>query len=207
MVMQEKDTYHHGDLRQEIIKEALSWIESENIDRLSLRGIARKIGVSHNAPYRHFVDKNSLLAAIATEGFQQLSQTLQQILNNTSDNPQQQLEAIGVAYIKFALNNVGYYRVMFGSFRSCDGEDPSLEIAAQEAFNVLVDVIKQGQQTRAFANKDTLQLTRACWSLVHGVSMLAIDRQLALATDDSVIELASLATRMMSQGLSSDITK
>lgn len=67
--MAAKQTYHHGDLRSSIITEALSWIEQENIVSLSLRGIARRLWVSHNAPYRHFPDKESLLVAIAEIGF------------------------------------------------------------------------------------------------------------------------------------------
>lgn len=83
--MTAKENYHHGDLRQAIVEEALAWIDKENIVSLSLRGIARRIGVSHNAPYRHFPDKESLLVAIAETGFTQLHQALQQALINSPD--------------------------------------------------------------------------------------------------------------------------
>jgi AcrR family transcriptional regulator len=200
--MKEKEAYHHGDLEQKILEEALSWIEKENIVSLSLRGIARNLGVSHNAPYRHFPDKESLLIAISIKGFSQLRQTLQQASNNHPDDAQKRLEAIGVAYIEYAVQNQAYYRVMFGerqkNVRSC----PALQQVANEAFAVLVNAIKTGQTKEVFIEETTEQLARVCWSLVHGVSMLAIDDQLMISDSDSILELAQIATKVVSQGLS-----
>jgi AcrR family transcriptional regulator len=201
--MKGKETYHHGDLEQKILEEALSWIERENIASLSLRGIARNLGVSHNAPYRHFPDKESLLIAIAVKGFEGLHQTLQQASYNHLNDPHQRLQAIGVAYIEYAVQHQAYYRVMFGDRQKSETKScPTLQKVANKTFAVLEDTIKRGQTREVFIEGETEQLARVCWSLVHGVSMLAIDRQLMISDSQSVLELARIATKTVSQGLS-----
>lgn len=199
--MSAKD-YHHGDLRHTIIKEALAWIERENIASLSLRKIARTIGVSHNAPYRHFPDKESLLVAIAEIGFIQLHHALQQaLIDSPANDAQKRLEKIGVAYIKYAVNNQAYYRVMFSDGLRDSQKYPKLEQVSEEAFKVLFNVIEAGQKAKIFNSEDSLQLARVCWSLVHGVSMLAIDNQLTISDFTKIVELAQIATRTMSKGM------
>jgi AcrR family transcriptional regulator len=202
--MKEKETYHHGDLQQRIIEEALFWIEQENIVSLSLRGIARNLGVSHNAPYRHFPDKESLLNAIAIKGFGQLHQALQQAATNYLDNDRKRLEAIGVAYIQYALQNQAYYRVMFCDRRKNVRLCLNYQQVASEAFNVLLNVIKAGQTNKVFIPEEAEQLASVCWSLVHGVSMLAIDGQLEISNPNSILELAEIATKVIAQGLTND---
>ena len=202
--MTKKNSYHHGDLRQKIIDEALAWIERENIVSLSLRGIARRLGVSHNAPYRHFPDKESLLVAIAEIGFQQLHQALQQTLDTLGDkfeNHQQRLEAIGVAYIRYAVENQTYYRVMFSDRQLICEKYPELDRISEQAFMVLLNVIEAGQEAKVFIAEDSRQLARVCWSLTHGVSMLAIDNQLTISDSDDILELARIATKTVSRGL------
>lgn len=199
--MTAKENYHHGDLRQAIVEEALAWIDKENIVSLSLRGIARRIGVSHNAPYRHFPDKESLLVAIAETGFTQLHQALQTALIDSPDDIQKRLEIIGVAYVKYAINNRAYYRVMFSNGQRNYEKYPRLDQISDDAFNVLLEAIKAGQEAKVFNSEDSLQLARVCWSLVHGVSMLAIDSQLIISDSASIVELAQIATRTMSKGI------
>ncbi len=200
--MAAKDNYHHGDLRQTIIEEALVWIDQENMVSLSLRGIARRVGVSHNAPYRHFPDKESLLVAIAETGFKQLHQTLQQESINNLDNVQKRLENIGIAYVKYAIDHQAYYRVMSSDYPRNSNQYPQLAQASNNAFNVLLDVIKAGQAAKVFNAQDAQQLARVCWSLVHGVAMLAIDNQFMNYDRTSVVELAQIATKTVSKGIS-----
>ena len=199
--MTTKESYHHGDLRQKIIYEALMWIERENIVSLSLRKIARQIGVSHNAPYRHFPDKESLLVEIAKVGFIELRQTLQQAFTDSPNDWQKKLETIGVAYVKYAVNHQAYYRVMFGDGCTNYEKYPQLAQASAEAFDVLLNVIKAGQEAKIFNSEDSMQLARVCWSLVHGVSTLAIDNQLMTSNSEDILELAQIATKTMSKGV------
>ena len=198
--MKTKETYHHGDLRQNILEEALSWIEKESIFSLSLRGIARRIGVSHNAPYRHFPDKESLLVAIAKTGFERLHQALEYASQNSPNDDQKRVENIGIAYIEYALKNQAYYRVMFGDLKLEDRKYPTLEETSQKAFNVLFYAIKAGKKNQVFIAEDSLKLAHICWSLVHGVSMLVIDGQLTTSDSNSILELSRTATKTLSEG-------
>ena len=194
-------TYHHGDLRQKIIDEALSWIVKENVATLSLRGIARRIGVSHNAPYRHFPDKESLLVAIAEIGFERLHQALESAAEISSNNHQRKLENIGMASIQYALSNRAYYRVMFCDRQLVCEQYAELNQLYQTAFEVLLNTIKAGQEAEVFIGQDSLQLARVCWSMTHGLSMLAIDNQLNISNKDELLQLARTATRVVSTGL------
>lgn len=193
--------YHHGDLRQKIIEESLAWIEQENIVSLSLRGVAKRLGVSHNAPYRHFPDKESLLVAIAKIGFSQLHDALEQAAKSSPNDHQQQLENIGVASIQYAVSHRAYYQVMFSDRQLICEDHPELYRLSQAAFNVLLDAIKAGQSAQVFIFQDSLQLARICWSMTHGLSMLAIDNQLAITEEDELTELARMATKVVSTGL------
>ena len=199
--MTTKETYHHGDLRAKIIEEALSWIAQESIVSLSLRRIARRIGVSHNAPYRHFPDKESLLVAIAEIGFEQLYQALQEALEDSPKSDQKKVEILGVTYINYAVNHQAYYRVMFSDLNIEYQKYPDLKQISEKAFDVLFNAIKAGQKNKAFVAEDSLKLARVCWSLVHGVSMLVIDSQLIALDSDSILELAQTATNILSKGL------
>ena len=165
-----------------------------------LRGIARRLGVSHNAPYRHFPDKESLLVAIAQIGFIQLHQTIEQA-SKSSDDAKQNLENIGIAYIKYAIKNQGYYRVMFSDLQLICDKHPELNQKSQQAFSVLLDAVKTGQKAQIFVSEDSLQLANVCWSLTHGVSMLVLDRQIKISSENEVLELARTATKITTKGL------
>ena len=200
-MMSKKRTYHHDNLRQKIIDEALSSIEQNSIVSLSLRNIARSLGISHNAPYRHFPDKESLLVEIATRGFTQLHQELQQAYDHSPIDARQRLDNIGVAYIEYAINNKTYYQVMFSDRQLICDKYPDLAKISQAAFEVLLNAIKAGQDSQIFIPENTLKLARICWSTTHGVSTLAIDNQFGVANDSEILDLAKVATATLSRGL------
>ncbi|HHP7244625.1 MAG TPA: TetR/AcrR family transcriptional regulator, partial [Elainellaceae cyanobacterium] len=203
LVLQEQrmkpDTYHHGDLRQALLTAALEWIDDDGIGSLSLRGIARRVGVSHNAPYRHFEDKTALLAAVSEEGFLSLTYALRATLADAPSHPLRRLETIGVAYVQYAVNHAAHYRVMFGPYQYYD-KYPSLTNAANESFMVLVEVIADGQAKNGIRAGNAKELARVAWSLVHGLSMLLIDGQLSVDSDETVRDIASHTTRLLSDG-------
>ncbi|MGJ3245223.1 MAG: TetR/AcrR family transcriptional regulator [Elainellaceae cyanobacterium] len=195
------DTYHHGDLRQALLAAALEWIEDDGISSLSLRGIARRVGVSHNAPYRHFEDKTALLRAVAEEGFLSLTHTLSKTLADAPKHPLRRLEAIGVAYVQYAVDHAAHYRVMFGPYQHPQNHNyPSLTQAANESFMVLVGVIAEGQANEGIRPGNAQELARVAWALVHGLSMLVIDGQLPVDSDETVRDIASHTTRLLSDG-------
>jgi AcrR family transcriptional regulator len=199
MAVGERKTYHHGDLRAQLIEGAIALIQQGQISQLSLREIARRIGVSHNAPYRHFQDKEALLAAVAEQGFQSLSAALAAALENASSNPSQRLEAIGIAYVHFALQHPAHYRVMFGSCNSDVQQNTALFNASLKAFEVLVQVIQEGQAKNSFRAGDTVKMAQVAWSLVHGQAMLAIDGK--LPPDEAFEEFLQFSAQMLIAGM------
>ena len=184
-----RDRYHHGDLRRALLDEALRTIQQDGVDALTLRTIGVRLGVSRTALYRHFTDKRALLSSVATEGFRLLTERL---LNAWNAGGIHGFNAMGVAYIRFAMGNPSHYRVMFGGFVDDGPRDDDLMRESTAAFQALVDAIVALQQEGAVRKDDALQLAQFIWAVVHGVSMLIIDGQLAhhRAPIDDLIQFA-----------------
>lgn len=196
-----KNTYHHGDLRQSLIDGAIALIQETGLSDLSLRHVARQAGVSHNAPYRHFEDKEALLTAVAEQGFHALRSAMDTAKQAIPPKPAQQLEAIGLAYVEFALACPAHYRVMFGEYQSDRSMHPELAKAGQQAFMVLVDTIQEGQTAGVFRPDDPIDLARVAWSLVHGQSMLALDNQLQIMPGKEFEKFLEFSSQILLQGL------
>ncbi len=169
-----KSAYHHGDLRSALVEAGLAILaEGGDPASLTLRETARRAGVSAMAPYRHFADKDALLAAIAAIGFERLAEA--QRAADDAPSPAAALRAQGVAYVAFALRNPALFRLMFGAAQPSMGHD-ALATAAKSSFDLLVagvaslapDAGPPGDMDRVLAH----------WSLVHGLAMLAVDGQL-----------------------------
>ena len=111
--MYERQTYHHGDLRDALVRAARTILEKQGLAALSLRGAARAAGVSPAAPYHHFPDKHSLLDAVAVQGFDALTSAMDKRMAKKKD-PSARLDASGVGYVVFALENPALFRLMFG---------------------------------------------------------------------------------------------
>ncbi|MGH9237690.1 MAG: TetR/AcrR family transcriptional regulator [Vicinamibacterales bacterium] len=169
--------YHHGNLRRGLLDEALATIRAEGVDRLALREIGARLGVSRTALYRHFADKSALLAAVATEGFRTLRLHLEAAWAEGGRN-RAAFEAMGTAYIRFAVGNSSHYRVMFGGSIDPKVCGPELAAEAAGAFQALVDALSSLQRAGVVRADDTLTTARYVWAVVHGVSMLAINGQL-----------------------------
>jgi AcrR family transcriptional regulator len=199
-----KNTYHHGDLRQSLIDAAIALIGEEGISDLSLRQVARRVGVSHSAPYRHFEDKEALLAAVAEQGFQSLQVVMETARQGIPPDLSQRLEAIGVAYIHFALAHPFHYRLMFGDYRYNLSKYSALAEAAQQSFMVLVNTIREGQMAGIFRLADPVDMARVAWSLVHGQSMLALDNKLQVKQGEELEAFLKFSSQMLIQGLASN---
>lgn len=200
MAMQ-RDSYHHGDLRQALINAALELVTDQDVRSLSLREVARRVGVSHTAPYRHFADKDALLATVAEEGFETLSCSLQAGTQQQTDDPLKQLEAAGVAYVRYAIEHPSHYRVMFGAYEVNKQTYLSLADASKQALMVLVNVIVEGQKAGVVRSGEPRQLAQAAWALVHGLAMLLIDGRLSVTEEQTLNSLSSFITRMLIEGL------
>jgi AcrR family transcriptional regulator len=162
--------YHHGDLRSALLSVAVDVINEEGVPGLSLRACARRIGVSHAAPYRHFPSKAALLAAIAGEGFRWLVAAAE-VAMAQEDDDRGRLDAYGVAYVQFAVDHPVHHRVMFATQFDLSAFDPEDKAVADQAFALL--------RTCAVglpgADEDPDGAAFAYWSLVHGMSMLLLD--------------------------------
>lgn len=173
------DTARPGtDLRGRLIDEAINLLEREGLEALTLRGIARAAGVSHMAPYRHFADKDALLAAIAEAGFRELSASMDRSVA-TATTAKSPLRAIGMAYVHFARHRPALYRLMFGPVRSDRERFPELAVASRATFAHCAAAVAERIAPSDGANEDAQEvLALAAWSLVHGLSSLLIDGRL-----------------------------
>lgn len=169
--------YHHGDLRRALLDETIAIIRHDGVQALTLRGIGEALGVSRTALYRHFADKRSLLAAVAMEGFRLLGDRLAAAWRDGGTGVEG-FNAMGVAYVGFAVSNPSHYRVMFGGFVDRDARDAEFDRVAAAAFHLLVDALVQLQAARRVRDDHPEQLARYIWATVHGLSMLTIDGQL-----------------------------
>ena len=172
--------YHHGDLPRALLHAALSLVETHGAEALTLRGAARLAGVSQAAPYRHFADKEALLAAVAEEGFLAMTKAMRRASASHEADPLGQFRALGLAYVEFATMHPAHFRVMFGRAAADRSAYPSLRAAAAETFGLLVGAIKDCQRAGLVRPGDPEELALAAWSGTHGLSSLAVDGQLGL---------------------------
>lgn len=167
-------TYHHGNLKQALLDEAIAEIRANGVENLSLRALARCVGVSQTAPYRHFADKDTLLAELATQAFNDLAAAARAELQ-PQRNALENVIAAGIAYVRFGLNNPEKYRLMFGTSITQRDSYPELTTAGNGAFEILSALIAQGQQAGIFVAGNAELMANACWSNLHGFVLLSID--------------------------------
>jgi AcrR family transcriptional regulator len=191
-------TYHHGNLRRALLDEALATVRAEGVDGLTLREIGARLGVSRTALYRHFADKRALLTAVATEGFRMLRQQLVTAWEEGGRGSAAS-QAMGVAYVRFAVANPSHYRVMFSRFVDPDPQERELAAEAGSAFQALVDALAALQRDGVVRGDDTVLMARYVWAVVHGVAMLAIDGQ--LPEPDAVEALMRYALERLGTGI------
>jgi AcrR family transcriptional regulator len=197
------DRYHHGDLRRALLQEALRTIHSKGAEALTLRAVGDALGVSRTALYRHFADKSALFAAVARDGFRSLREALTAAWEGEGGG-RAGFEAMGLAYVRFAVANPSYYRVMFGSVRLESAADPELLAESTAAFQVLVDALVAQQRLGLVRDDEPVQLARYIWAVVHGIAMLAIDGQLRHQSAD-VEALTRFATDRITTGIDADV--
>lgn len=163
-------SYHHGSLQQSLLEAADALLDEGGTGAVSLREAARRAGVSATASYRHFVDKEALLAALAARGFKAFGAAL-----DAAKGSRDPLAAMGVAYVGFALARPGRFRLMFGPTIADRSRHAELQAAASATFTQLSQAVgRQDEKSPAPAREAAI----AAWALVHGLSQLAIDGML-----------------------------
>jgi AcrR family transcriptional regulator len=169
--------YHHGDLRRALLDEALRTIETQGVEHLTLRTVGARLGVSRSALYRHFADKQSLLATVGKEGFRKLREALADAWEKNGHG-RAGFDAMHRAYLQFAVAHPSHYRVMFGGFIESAAKDDHFISEASGAFQVLVDALVEQQSSGDIRRDDPVLMARFVWALVHGTATLFIDGQL-----------------------------
>lgn len=163
-----KRGYHHGDLPAALLRAAGNVLEKEGLDALSLREVARKAGVSHSAPYRHFAEREALLAALATEGFERLGAAQREAAAAGG------LRAMGEAYVLFALQNPQRFRLMFGGQISIARHARLREVA-----NGTFAGLSGALSARVPEAQGARDASIAAWALVHGLAQLLLGDRIA----------------------------
>ena len=176
----EEKSYHHGDLRNALVAAGLQVLSEQGAEALNLREVARKAGVSHAAPYRHFADKDALIAAIAIDGFRKLENQLRKSSDSRKRTTASKLVALGQAYVQFALNHIDHFRVMFTLHREREIY-PELHIASKACFNVLVSTLAEAQAKGDLHVGDPVLMSEILWSSLHGMAMLLSNGQITLS--------------------------
>jgi AcrR family transcriptional regulator len=190
--------YHHGNLKTELLNAALKLISESGPQAFTLREVARRAGVSHNAPYRHFRDKDDLLGAVAAEGFGQLTAAMKQSAAR-GKTPLERFRLCGRGYIQFALQYPQHFQVMFDLPSSLD-QNPDYARTGDEAFETLLGFIAECQKANVLSPGDPKPLAFMAWSMVHGIAKLASSSHLPLSTA-GVLRFADAASRVLAEGM------
>ena len=174
-----KRSYHHGDLRRALLESAMNRLESEGVNGLTLRAVARDAGVSHNAPYHHFPNAASLLAALAAAGLRALGEAMEERAGAARGDALGRLQQSGIAYVLFAARRPDLFRLMFSS-TIAGVRDPELRAAARATFGIVRGYVRDCYDEGVVdPNVHDAQTTAvAAWSLSHGLAHLVVDRQL-----------------------------
>jgi len=173
-----KKPYHHGDLKTELVAQGIAQLEEHGLAALSLRKVAKRAGVSQAAPYSHFKDKRSLLAAVANEGYQRLNQ---RTAEEAEQDPGSPTMGLGRGYVLFALENPALFHLMFSSEVSELINAGDLDESASECYRSLTDGINK-QHIDSSHNKDTKDNkfeAAVAWSLVHGLANLLLEKRIS----------------------------
>ncbi|MBN8490221.1 MAG: TetR/AcrR family transcriptional regulator [Burkholderiales bacterium] len=173
--------YHHGDLATALLDAAQDELAEKGIEAFSLRGVAKRAGVSHAAPAHHFKDVQGLLTALATRGFERFVQRQSEFRRRAEKDARSQLVASGLGYVVFATENPALFRLMFGSNRT-NFEDEHLGHAASRAYDELVIHVARAkgldvhavEDGHAMLDADFMQDVAASWAVAHGLADLLV---------------------------------
>jgi AcrR family transcriptional regulator len=179
-------TYHHGNLRTACVRAAMELLDEGGETALSLRAVARRVGVSPAAPYRHYPDREALVSAVAAVGYRELAERL--AAAHPSPSTAEQMASVAIAYVQFALERPALFRIMFGEL--CDRDNDERVGATAAVSLYLRDIVG-----RCFPEADPEPMATAIWALVHGLAFLHLDGKLDARTPSAVADRVTAAIR------------
>jgi len=191
--------YHHGNLKQSLLDAAVDLIGSVGLQAFTLREVTRRAGVSHNAPYRHFRDKDDLLNAVAAEGFNRLTESMAASANS-GVSAMDKLRLSGQGYVDFALRFPQHFMVIFDSPAQIKTNLES-QTAGERAFGALTRYIEECQKEGSLPDGDSTHLALLAWSLVHGIAKLASSGRLPSSKASDVLAFTDTATQAFLSGI------
>jgi AcrR family transcriptional regulator len=195
-----KRGYHHGDLERALVETTVQLIQDEGVQALTLRGVGARLGVSRTALYRHFADKQALLARVASEGFKRFHSALAEAVAGAHARGTDPLPAMAVAYLRFARAHPSHYQTMFSGAVADMSRDPELARHGEAAFNVLLDTIRAGQREGRIRAGDPMQFAEITWAMSHGIATLGVANQIG-RTPKALEELARIGCAILERGL------
>ena len=176
--MPKKKTYHHGDLKNALIKAGVEILAKDGVSGLSLRKVAMKAGVSHAAPYAHFADKQALIAAISTEGFRQLYERVSGVAETYHSQPEKQLVEAAWGYVQFAMDDPDRFKVMFSGVLEKEKEYPDFVAESQRNFQLVKMIVEANQASGKLRGGDSALVALSAWGIIHGFIMLLLEGQI-----------------------------
>jgi AcrR family transcriptional regulator len=190
--------YHHGNLKAALLNASLALISEVGPQAFTLREVARRAGVSHNAPYRHFRDKDELLAVVALQGFERLTTAMKRSAARGA-TAAKRFQLCGRGYVSFALRWPQHFQVMF-DLPSSQNKYPEHAKAGDVAFATLLTFIAECQEAGVLPPGESESLALMAWSMVHGIAKLAVSSRLPF-NRNAVLKFTDEACLVMAAGL------
>ncbi len=211
-------SYHHGNLKQSLIEATLEMIHHDDIDKVTLSALGKRLGTSRSAIYRHFKNKEELMKAVLLSAMDELDKLIEPVFSDTNSSLLERFHAMGQGYVSFAMTNPHLYRLIFGpkmlkeraevieqdrqEFHKLLHGDSSEEVMnsnQNNGFHKLVAIIIQAQKEKIFKEGDPVLIATAIWGLLHGLSSLAIDGHLSVS--DNIQAVYEINYKMLLEGL------
>lgn len=206
-----KGRHHHGDLRRALLTHTLALVEKKGVHAVTLRALARRLGVSEAAPYHHFKSKQELLACLAAEGYARLHDAMRTAVDAAGADPFARLAGLGRAYVEVALAHPGMFRLMFGEHLLELGSFSEVQLEGSRVATLHADVARACVGVGGRSGLSEATLIRTSWALVHGIAWLVLEQEVRFEpgepgaeelTEQAVAILVAGIQALMNQGAS-----
>ncbi|VAW60490.1 hypothetical protein MNBD_GAMMA11-454 [hydrothermal vent metagenome] len=193
-------SYHHGNLRSSLVNMGAELLNDRGISGISLREIARRVGVGHNAPYRHFRNKQQLLEAIAEDGYRKLKARNTRLELEFAHDPEAQLFESSMHIVSMASEQPNLFQLMFGGSLKPEECPGSLKEEADEAMQSLVRIIRNGQKLHVFVEGEPMKLAMSAMSMVQGLALMVSSGTFRLQPAPGLV-VSSAASQTLLRGV------